>query len=305
VKVGVNLLNFGPGASPGSLLRWTQVAEALGYHLVMISDHVTITPDVAQIYPAPFYDPFLSLAWLAAQTRSIEIGTTVIILPYRHPLQVARLVSNLDQLSGGRFIFGVGVGWAKEEFAALGVDFTQRGAMTDEYLELIHRTWEGETTSFRGTFVQADEIWNGPPPRQRPHPPVWIGGNGKAGRRRAVRFGAAWHPISIRMDWLINEGLPDLRAMAEQLERPVPLFCPRIKLNLTDDPLPDDERRAGEGTIEQVHADLAALEGLGAEYVLLDTYNGNPETTRDHERAWSMFAELAEKVLDLTDETVR
>ncbi len=305
MKVGVNLLNFGPGASPDSLLRWTQFAESLGYHFVMISDHVTITPDVAQIYPAPFYDPFLTLAWLAGQTRSIEIGTTVVILPYRHPLQVARLVNNLDQLSGGRFIFGVGVGWAKQEFAALGLDFAQRGAMTDEYLELIYRTWDGETTSFHGSFVDAEDVWNGPPPVQHPHPPVWIGGNGRVGRRRAVRFGASWHPISIRMDWLVNEGLPDLRALADQLDRPVPPFCPRIKLHLTDDPLPDGERRAGEGTIEQVHGDLAALEDLGAEYVLLDTYDGDPEATREHERAWSMFATLADKVLDLPNATVR
>ncbi len=305
MKVGVNLLNFGPGASPDALLRWTRIAESLGYHFVMISDHVTITPDVAQVYPAPFYDPFLTLAWLAAQTQSIEIGTTVIILPYRHPLQVARLVNNLDQISQGRFIFGVGVGWAKEEFAALGIDFARRGAMTDEYLELIYRTWEGETTSFHGSFVQVDQVWNGPPPLQRPHPPVWIGGNGRAGRRRAVRFGAAWHPISIRLGWLVNQGLPDLRTLAEQLDQPIPPLCPRIKLNLTDDPLPDGERRAGEGTIKQVHADLAALEVLGADYVLLDTYDGNAETTREHERAWSMLSTLAEHVLDLPGATVR
>ncbi len=305
MKVGVNLLNFGPGADPDALLRWTQIAESLGYHFVMISDHVTITPDVAQIYPAPFYDPFLSLAWLAAQTRSIEIGTTVIILPYRHPLQVARLASNLDQLSQGRFIFGVGVGWAREEFAALGVDFTRRGAITDEYLELIYRTWAGETTSFHGTFVQVDKVWNSPQPVRRPHPPVWIGGNGPAGRRRAVRFGAAWHPIGIRMDWLRNEALPHLRALADQLDRPVPPLCPRIKLHLTDDPLPDDERRAGEGTLDQVHADLATLEELGADYVLLDTYRGDPEETRDHQRAWSLFATLADSVLDLPNASVR
>ena len=83
----------------------------------------------------------------------MELGTTVIILPYRHPLQVARLASNLDQLSQGRFIFGVGVGWAEQEFAALGVDFHRRGAMTDEYLDVIYRTWSGETTTFHGSFV--------------------------------------------------------------------------------------------------------------------------------------------------------
>lgn len=305
MKVGVNLINYGPGASPESLLGWTRLAEALGYHLVMISDHVAITPDVAKLYPAPFYDPFLTLAWLAGQTKTIELGTTVIILPYRHPLQVARLAGNLDQLSGGRFIFGVGVGWAGQEFAALGLDVHQRGAMSDEYLEVILQSWAGETMSFHGEFVVADDVQTGPPPRQRPHPPVWIGGNGSAARRRAVRFGAAWHPISIRMGWLIEEGLPHLRAVATELNRPVPPLCPRIRLNLTEEPLRDAERRAGEGTLEQVRADLAALADLGAEYVLLDTYRGDPQGTKDHEHAWSMLATLAQQVLDLPREGLR
>ena len=90
MKVGVNLINFGPGATQDSLARWGQLAEALGYHLLMVSDHVAITPDVHAQYPAPFYDPFVTLAWLAGSTRKVELGTTVAVLPYRHPLEVAR-----------------------------------------------------------------------------------------------------------------------------------------------------------------------------------------------------------------------
>lgn len=305
MKFGVNLINYGPGASPDSLLRWTQLAESLGYHLAMISDHVAITPDVATLYPAPFYDPFLTLAWLAGQTRSIELGTTVIILPYRHPLQVARLSNNLDQLSNGRFILGVGVGWAEQEFAVLNVDYRQRGKLTDEYLEVIQSTWAGERASYRGESITVNDVWTGPPPIQQPHPPVWIGGNGLSAWRRAVRFGAAWHPIGIRVDWLRAEGLPGLRAVAAEMDRPLPPLCPRIRLQLTAVPLPDDTRRAGEGTVDQVRADLAELAELGAEYVLLDTYRGNPEETRTHEHAWSMLATLAEQVLDLPHETLR
>ena len=121
MRIGVNLLNFGPGVSPDSLAGWTQLAETLGYHFVMISDHVAMTPDVVARYPAPFYDPFVTLAWLARLTRRVELGTTVVILPYRHPLHTARLAANVDRLSGGRFIFGVG--WARQEFEALGVPF--------------------------------------------------------------------------------------------------------------------------------------------------------------------------------------
>ena len=154
--------------------------------------------------------------------------------------------------------------------------------------------------SFQGAFVTANDVWTGPPPLQRPRPPVWVGGNGPAGRRRAVRFGAAWHPISIRMSWLRDEALPDLRAIAADMGKPLPPLCPRIRLLLTEEPLPETERRAGEGTIEQVRADLLELQELGADYVLLDTYRGDPEETRTHERAWSMLASLADQVLDLS-----
>src|SRR6058998_760215 len=127
MKFGINILNFGPGATPENLKRWAQFAESSGFHALLISDHVAVTPDVAAQYPAPFYDPFTCLAWIAGFTSCIEIGTTVAILPYRHPLQMARVVASLDQLSGGRFIFGVGVGWAKQEFDALGIPFNRRG----------------------------------------------------------------------------------------------------------------------------------------------------------------------------------
>lgn len=91
MKVGVNLINFGPGTSPDSIRRWAVLSETLGYHLIMISDHVAVTPDVHAQYPSPFFDPFTTLAWLAGLTRKIELGTTVIILPYRHPLETAAM----------------------------------------------------------------------------------------------------------------------------------------------------------------------------------------------------------------------
>src|SRR5215831_8646432 len=108
MRFGINLINFGPGTGPETLARSAELAEALGYHLVMISDHVAITADVHARYPAPFYDPFTALGWLAALTRRVELGTTVIIIPYRHPLLTARMAANIDRLSGGRLILGIG-----------------------------------------------------------------------------------------------------------------------------------------------------------------------------------------------------
>lgn len=305
MKFGVNILNFGPGASPELLLRWAEFAEESGYHLAMISDHVAITPDVQALFPAPFYDPFVSLGWIAAATRKIELGTTVTILPYRHPLQTARMAANLDQFSAGRFILGVGAGWAKEEFAALGVPFNRRGAMANEYLAIIKACWAGEIATFEGQFVSFENIQTGPRPVQDPHPPIWVGGSSDGALDRAVQYGDAWHPYGIRIEWLEEIGLPKLRQIAEKAGKPVPRLNPRITLQLTREPLTGSGRKAGQGTLEQIRHDLHVLERLGAEYVLLDTFAGNPEQTRHPQADWETLTLLAEQVLDLENQTLR
>lgn len=304
MKIGVNVINFGPDATVETLGSWAQVAEGLGYHLVMISDHVALTPDVHARYAAPFYEPFTALGYLAALTRQVELGTTVIVLPYRHPLETARMATAVDRLSGGRLILGVGVGWARQEFEALGVPFERRGALTDEYLRVIETFWSGEVVSFAGRFTRFVDVRTGPPPAREPRPPIWIGGSSDAALRRAVRHGDAWHPIRLRVDWARDVGLPRLRAVAEAEGRRVPDFCPRIRLRLTDATLAESERVAGEGSLDQIRKDLEALAELGARYVVLDSYSEDPETMRP-ERAWDTLATLSARVLDLPRCTLR
>jgi probable F420-dependent oxidoreductase len=305
MKFGVNLINFGPSADPEALARWAKLTESLGYHFLMTSDHLALTPDVQARYPAPFYEPFTTLGWLAGVTRRIEIGSTVVILPYRHPLQVARMAANVDQFSGGRLLFGIGVGWSQQEFAALGVPFHRRGALTDEYLAALKTLWTNDVASFQGRYVAFTEVHTAPRPRRMPHPPIWVGGASDAAMRRAVRFGDAWHPNRVRPGWLRNIGLPRLRQIAEAEEHPVPALCPRIRLRLMDAPLPDDRRLVGEGVLDQVRADLEALQQLDSQYVLLDSYYDDVEATGRPEVAWGMLTTLAEKALDLRHEGLR
>jgi probable F420-dependent oxidoreductase len=264
-----------------------------------------MTADVVARYPAPFYDPFVTLGWLAGATTRVELGTTVVILPYRHPLHTARLAANVDRLSGGRFVLGVGVGWARQEFEALGLPFERRGAMSNDYLAAIKTAWTSDPASHEGPFVAFSGVQTGPRPVRAPHPPIWVGGASDAAMRRAVRLGDAWHPIRIRLPWLRDTGLPRLRKIADEEGRPVPALCPRIRLRITEAPPPEDTRVAGDGTLDQVRTDLEALARLGAASVLLDTYTDDPEATRHHEAAWRMLALLAERVLDLPRETLR
>jgi probable F420-dependent oxidoreductase len=305
MKVGVNLINFGPGVTTASLRSWAQISESLGYHLIMTSDHIAITPDVQSRYPAPFFEPISLLGWLAGITSNIEIGTTVIIMPYRNPLELAKATANVDQLSGGRFILGVGIGWAQEEFKVLNVPYRSRGAITNEYLEAVKLLWTQDMASYDGKFVSFKNVHTAPRPIQTPHPPIWVGGPSDAAMRRAVRYGDAWHPIRIQMDWFKNTGIPRLKEIADEEGRPMPKLCPRIRLRLTDSPLPDNDRVVGEGSLDQVHKDLAELESLGCSYVVLDTYADDLEAIKHHEASWHMLSVLADSVLDLANETVR
>lgn len=306
MKFGVNVLNFGPYATPSDLRGWARFAEDTGFHSAMISDHIAVTPDVAEPYPAPFYDPFATLAWFAALTERIELGTTVSVLPYRSPLHTARLVANIDQLSNGRMVLGAGVGWSQQEYAALNVPYHRRGAVADEYLAAIAELWKEETASFQGEFVAFQDVSTGPLPVRDPHPPVWIGGQSPAAIRRAVRFGTHWHPIQVTIPWLRDTGLPALRAEAAEQGRPVPALAPRLlAVRVTDRPLPEDGRSLGQGTTEQIHADLTALHQLGAEHVLLDTYQNDPATLGDPAHDQDMLRRLADTVLDLPGEQLR
>ncbi len=272
MQIGVNVPNFGPGTDPGVLRSWAQTVEGLGYDLLMVSDHVAITPDVAGQYPAPFYEPFTTLSWLAGVTQRVRLGTTVLVVPYRHPLLVARMAANLDALSGGRLVLGAGIGWAKQEFAALGVPFEQRGKLTTEYLRTIRAAW-----------AEHDDYRAGPIP-------LWLGGHSDAGLRRAVELGDAWHPLRLTMTGF-RETLGRLEKLAG--ERPVPAFAPRILLRVTEAPVTGPERRAGEGTLDQVLDDLAQLRALGADTVVLDPFDADPAETLRPEVAWRDLAAVA------------
>ena len=269
--MGVNVPNFGPGTDPGVLRRWALTVEGLGFDLLMVSDHIAVTADVAEQYPAPFYEPFTTLAWLAGLTGRIRLGTTVLIVPYRHPLLIARMAANLNDLSGGRLVLGVGSGWAAQEFGALGVPFQQRGKLTDDYLRAVRAAW-ADQQDYRGGQI-----------------PIWVGGNSDAGLRRAVRLGEAWHPLRFTMPWM-REAVRRMTAFADEQRRPVPGLVPRIALRLTGSPVTAPERLAGEGTIDQVLDDLAELRLLGADTVVFDPFSGDPRETLRPEDAWQALA---------------
>lgn len=196
MKFGIALPNFGRYAQKESILDIAKSAEDLGFDSLWVSDHIVI-PESHKGFGDVFYDPLATLSFIAAETKSIQLGTSVIILPYRNPIVLAKMTSTLDVLSGGRLILGVGVGWLEYEFDALGVSYLDRGPITDECIDVLKNLWVNEEPSYRGRYYNFSNIKFFPKPLQKPHPPLWIGGNGLVAIRRAIALGNGWHPVGL------------------------------------------------------------------------------------------------------------
>ena len=208
MKVGVHLPQYGRAASAAAIRDAAVAAEEIGFADVWVSDHI-VRPE-AQDYPSAYlYDPFLALTWAGAATRSIGLGTSVLVVPQYHPLWLANATSSLDALTGGRLRLGVGVGWSEAEFEALGQDFHTRGARADEILEALELCWTTDPSSYKGAFYEFTDIKVQPKPA---HPiEVWIGGRGDAAFRRARRFGSGFQLIGLKPG-TIAEPVQRLRA---------------------------------------------------------------------------------------------
>ncbi len=192
MRLGIHLPQIGRKAGPEGIKRAAIQAETLGFADVWTSEHI-ITPAGAMYPPSPnFYDPVLSLTWAAAYTTRVGLGTSVLVLPMRHPLPLAKELATLQNLSGGRFILGAGVGWMEAEFAALGVPFTERGRRMDEGIAMMRAAWSDDPVSFPSRWIAA-EIDN---MRMMPKPerpiPIWIGGTSEPALKRAARLDG-WH----------------------------------------------------------------------------------------------------------------
>jgi probable F420-dependent oxidoreductase len=251
-------------------------AEELGFDGVFVPDHILAKPATTQHYGPSWPDPFALLAFFAGRTRHIQVGASVIVLPYRNPLVTAKAAATVDQVSGGRFIFGIGVGWDEAEFHDLGLPFGQRGAMTDEYLRIIKTAWTSEVPSFRGRYFTFDGATFAPRPLQQPHPPIWGGGTpgslSAPAMRRVAELCDAWHPLGLSLDDL-ETGLGMLRDLSEKAGRRHAVRCaPRNLLNLTPQAR-GGGRAAFEGSSDEIAADIQRAQTLGCDYLTFDLPN--------------------------------
>lgn len=279
MKLGLFSINMGARSRPSGLVSAAKAAEAAGFESVWAGEHV-ILPD-PQAPPSPMapqdpaLDPVLALSWAAAATSRIRLATGIIILPQRNPVVLAKQLASLDVLSGGRLTFGVGVGYLEPEFRAIGANFEERGAVTDEHLEAMAHLWYDEHPAYDGRFVSFAGVDAHPRPVQQPIPIV-VGGHSPSAYRRAVGRGHGWYGFALTPEAAAT-CIAGLREAARKVERPAGLgdleitVSPRGRLTpatagafaeagvdrLVVLPAPDDE-----GAGRAIEGALAAVEAL-------------------------------------------
>jgi probable F420-dependent oxidoreductase len=193
MKIGICLPNYGPATGAAAIHEVATAAEAAGYDSVWATDHILVPQEHAGTF-GQVIEVLITLGYLAGVTHRLNLGTSILVLPQRDPILVAKQAAAVDQLSGGRLILGVGAGWMAGEFANLGVDFRRRGRMMDEWLRLMRTLWREPEPSFEGEWFYFSGTVFEPKPLQEGGPPLWIGGNSDAAMRRAATLGDAWHP---------------------------------------------------------------------------------------------------------------
>ncbi|MDN3563924.1 TIGR03619 family F420-dependent LLM class oxidoreductase [Paeniroseomonas aquatica] len=199
MKYGIHLPHAGEQATPALIRRHAERAEDLGIEDVWVSEHIIVPRDKFPRSPL-FFDPVLSLTWAAAATKRIKLGTSVLVLPMRHPLPLAKELATLHNFSDGRLILGAGSGWLKEEFSALGVPFEERGRRLDEGVAMMRAVWSEDPVTFESRYITAEikEMTMTPMPISRI--PLWFGGSSEPALRRTIRIGDGWHGSELPPD---------------------------------------------------------------------------------------------------------
>jgi len=304
-KLGFQVLNAGPLATREHVVEAAQRAEALGYDAIVVTDHVVIPRRIESRYPynatgrifvppdADYLEPLSMLCFLAGATRRIAFGPSVLVLPYRNPVLTAKMLATIDVLSGGRLFVGVGVGWMSEEFEVLAAPpFVHRGRVTDEWLQLFVKLWTEENPVFEGRFYRVRDIGCFPKPMQKPHPPIFVGGNSDAAIRRAARYGQSWHAFRVPAEELPHR-VDRLRAEVRASGRPADACGLSVRYGVrVAGPNGDAARRAGEepgrvfvGTAAQVAEQLKPIVELGPTHAIFDCRTGSfPEVLETMER---------------------
>lgn len=280
MKFGVALPNFGKYAERDAILQVAKTAQTLGFDSLWVSDHIII-PKSHKGFGDVFYEPLTVLGYVAANTSEIILGTSVIILPYRNPVALAKMISTLDVLSGGRAILGVGAGWLKDEFNVLGVSYEERGAVTDEYIKILKILWTQEEPKFQGKYSNFSDIKFLPRPLQKPHPPIWVGGNSRRGIERAVKSGNGWHSVGLTPEE-IKENVKYINELRSEKNEERSNFVISVRKNLqindaSEQKIKTEERETLRGSKDRIAEGIGRYSEAGVSHIVFQILSGTLE----------------------------
>jgi probable F420-dependent oxidoreductase len=254
-------------AGTAELVALARAADHAGFFYVAVCDHVAIPRPLATAMGTTWYDTFTTLGFLAGVTNNVRLMSHVSVLPYKHPLQTAKAVATLDSLSGGRAILGVGAGHAADEFTALGLDFSQRGADLDEAIDAVKAALVDEFPEHAGKRWSFKDVGVGPRPVQQPRPPVWVGGSAPPSLRRAAEKGDGWLPQGTPRAQM-PEQIATIRALREKagIDEPIELGVVTEMLYVGD-PTWDVGERTISGAADHIAEQLRAFGAMGVSHL--------------------------------------
>ncbi|HZP99765.1 MAG TPA: LLM class F420-dependent oxidoreductase [Reyranella sp.] len=293
MQIGFNLPNSGALSAVGAMTRLAVEGEAMGFDYLTVTDHVVLPDTRVPGYPysesGEFYEDapterheqLIGMTWIAAKTSRIRLVAAVLVVPHRPAVLAAKQLATLDVLSGGRLVVGIGAGWLKAEFdAVVTTPFPERGAVTDEYIDAFKTLWTEASPKFAGKYTKFDGIVLEPKPIQKPHPPIWVGGEGPAALRRAARIGDAWYPIGSNNAYLLDTlprlqaGIGRLREAEKKAGRKPGSVGLSFRVKRYGAAVPpkasDGERRLFSGSETDIIDDFRALKALGVGAIDID-----------------------------------
>jgi len=287
MKLGFSLPNNQGIAHVNDLVALAVEAESLGYHSVWVSEHLFHATYVAsRLGDAPYHEALTILTAVAGATSKVRLGTSVLVLPWHHPVQLAKRVASLDDYSGGRVSLGVGVAQTEDEFENLGVPFTDRGRIADEMLTAMKILWTENYPKFNGKYFNFNDLQFEPKPIQKPYPPLLIGGGSRRAIDRVLAHGDGWHALS--------QSPRDIAPVVNELRQrrgdtiDVSVRSMTTIMDRSWD-RPVEERVTMKGTLEELTAMLQAYADAGVDEVVLDSHSRDIETNR---HILQSFAEL-------------
>ncbi|MGH9499665.1 MAG: LLM class F420-dependent oxidoreductase [Terriglobales bacterium] len=281
MRIGFALPNVGPVATVAAVTQVAQRAEALGYDSLWTIERLLWPLKPQSPYPATpdgslpeqyqhVLDPLEALTFAAAHTKKVTLGTSVLDIPYYNPVMLARRVATLDQLSNGRARLGLGLGWSKDEMDAMGADMTKRGAMADEFLQVLKAIWTKNPVEYNGKFYRIPKSYIGPKPVQKPHPPIYLAAFAPAALKRLATEADGWNPVAVPLEGMAQM-FAGIKQMAKEAGRdPASLaIVVRANIEIKDKPLGKD-RAIFIGSLEQIKEDVAGCRKIGAHELFFD-----------------------------------